>query len=141
MSQLGTYWPVAAGAIALLGGVAGFFVALLQIKELKLSIGKLEKEVKESRENIYRPSPEEVGKYGRTLEQAVQDLERSYERYAEITKVVSQQAQMQMDVETKMATQLARSLSLFEQAEHRIHKLREELGHLAKELGRMSETE
>jgi hypothetical protein len=141
MSQLGIYWPVVAGALALMGGVAGFVVALLQIKQLKLSIEKLEKEVKESRETIYRPSPEELGKYGRTLEQAVQDLERSYGRYAEITKLVSQQAQMQMDVETTMAQQLGRSLSLFAEAEHRIHKLREELDHLARDLGRMSETQ
>jgi len=66
------YWPIVAGGIALIGGVTGFVVALLQIKQLQLSIEKLEKEVKES--NIHRPSLEEIRQYGMLLPQVYKNV-------------------------------------------------------------------
>lgn len=136
MSEFTIYWPIIASIFALLGGVAGFIVALLRIKQLKLSIEKLEKEVRETKESIYRPTPDEIKKYGKALERFASESEHVLERHKEITKSLVRQIEVQSD---ELEEQMKKTFKLFDESEYRIRQLREMLNELKSDFGKFGE--
>lgn len=135
MDQILTFWPIVTGVVVIVGGVSGLFVALLRIKQLRLSIEKLEQEIRESRDYIHRPSIEEIEKYGKALEQIVRKSEYSYRRQVELTKSFHAEAKEQQEA----LAQLEHSFQGFEAAIYHTRTLRKELHSLAKALNGFSE--
>jgi len=73
-----TVWPIITGIFVAAGSAVGFFVALLKIKKLNLSIKELENKLDQSSSIIHKITPQEI-----------EDINKSVEEYKKISEHVN----------------------------------------------------